>query len=160
MSLMRYHNVCSTRVHQILRSISFTSVILAMHPPHFGSRSGAARPGATNTALGQLASPRLGCWPRAVRPRAACVAPTRVLAGAACSVTKAGCCRCVVRCGCRGIPCRHSGGAFAVGVCGRGAGGAWSDRGGWFSWKSLCSKWEGDLYELYSRNFDHPAFNG
>lgn len=29
-----------------------------------------------------------------------------------------------------------------------GVGGAWSDRGGWFSWKSLCGAHENDIYEV------------
>ena len=38
-----------------------------------------------------------------------------------------------------------------------GVGGAWSDRGGWFSWKSLCSSFEGEIYEVPGDGLFHAV---
>lgn len=39
----------------------------------------------------------------------------------------------------------------------RGLGGAWSDRGGWFSWKSLCKQFEHDVYSVPSSKLFHAS---
>lgn len=33
--------------------------------------------------------------------------------------------------------------------------GAWSDRGGWFSWKSLCKRFEEEIYTVPSNKLYH-----
>lgn len=40
-----------------------------------------------------------------------------------------------------------------------GAGGAWSDRGGWFSWKSLCAHYEDIIYEVPGDSLFHGAIH-
>ena len=40
-----------------------------------------------------------------------------------------------------------------------GFGGAWSDRGGWFSWKSLCSSFETNMYEVPGDGLFHGALH-
>ncbi|TKA33191.1 hypothetical protein B0A50_00744 [Salinomyces thailandicus] len=37
----------------------------------------------------------------------------------------------------------------------RGLGGGWSDEGGWFSWKSLCSEFEDGFYAVPNEDFYH-----
>lgn len=38
-----------------------------------------------------------------------------------------------------------------------GVSGAWSDRGGWFSWKTLCSSFEDHIYEVPGDGLFHAA---
>lgn len=42
-------------------------------------------------------------------------------------------------------------------VANAGKGGAWSDRGGWFSWNRLCKEWEEELYAP-TKDFDHLKY--
>lgn len=45
----------------------------------------------------------------------------------------------------------------AADVANAGRGGAWSDRGGWFSWKKLCQEWQEEIFEP-TEDFDHPKY--
>ena len=40
-------------------------------------------------------------------------------------------------------------------VTSRGKGGAWSDTGGWHSWKRLCGAYEGAFFEVPNEDFYH-----
>lgn len=45
----------------------------------------------------------------------------------------------------------------AADVANSGKGGAWSDRGGWFSWNKLCKTWEEEIFAT-TADFDHPKW--